>query len=630
MVDVRHHLEPREHVFSMTIGHVRSLLTLGVAFMAGMVAMAAARPSRAEAADPLQATSLTVAEASGLSQPRATISLPRLAALTPDVAAALLSQPIEVLDLPAIESLGPELAAALVRTDRLYELRLDAVKSLTPEAARALARHTSTLRLGGLESITPAVAAEFANACKQRCSLTELTLTLPPGTPVESLRELARVDHNLEFAGPVTITAEFAAAFAGFDKWLSLAGPVAPLSPEVARKLTFPGALEVEGAIELSDEVATILATRPSTTWITGLTRVTPGVARVLAGRSESLCLRRLRSLDAESAAALATHKGPVLEFDALESLSPEAARALTAFNGRLDMDSPVDIPAEIIAILATHRSWLDLGIETLSPEVATVLARHRGGLGLGSVTSLTPAAARGLAAAPGAIQLYRLATLDAETAAALATHRGDLDIPNLKSLPAEAARALMNLEGALNLDRLPAVDPALAQVLASRRGGPLLVKSQYELSPEVAEVLARNPNIRFPYWKLRSLTPEAAAGLAQWPEDLSLGCEAITPEAAAALAPHGKDLRLPGITALDAPDAVAVARALATKRGSVTLPSLKRITAAALMALAEKTEVDIDDFDTLEIVPGGDVGLGGDDYVLPTAFVERQRQSRR
>lgn len=515
------------------------------------------------------------------------------------------------------------IGVCLMAPARAAELDPATAQAIKAAEATMLAGAESGLVVPSLKMLTPDAAAALVKAADGQ---PRLAIPLPPGTPAESLRILAGRTGNIEFTGPVTITREFAEAFAGFEKVLSFSGPVAPIDPEVARRLTFPGMLSISGPIALSDEVAGILGERRGDLYITGLTAITPAVARMLVGRKESIVFREPVELDAECAAILATCRGPRLELGGVTALSPEAARALARFPGALGLGGLKELSPDVAAILAENPSWLTVGVETLSPEVATVLARHRGDLGLSRITSLTPAAARALAAAPGEIGLYRLATLDAETAAALATHRGDLDICNLKSLPLDAARALMGLEGNLNLDELPVVDAALAEVFASRQGGLLLLRYVDALSPEVAEILAPNPNIRYQYWKLRTLTPEAAAGLAAWPEDLALFVDSISAEAAAALAPHERELSLRSIESLDGPDAVEVARALAMKKGSIALRSLKRITPRALMALAEKAEVEIPAFETLKIVPDDPGGLV-EDVVLPDAFLEWQRR---
>ena len=81
-------------------------------------------------------------------------------------------------------------------------------------------------------------------------------------------------------------------------------------------------------------------------------------------------------------------------------------------------------------------------------------------------------------------------------------------------------------------------------------------------------------------------------------------------------------------VTALDSPDSVAIARALATRKGSLALPNLKKISPRTLSALIEKDDVEIPLIETLELIPEPD-GSPNDDFVIPEQFEDRQRQQR-
>jgi hypothetical protein len=85
----------------------------------------------------------------------------------------------------------------------------------------------------------------------------------------------------------------------------------------------------------------------------------------------------------------------------------------------------------------------------------------------------------------------------------------------------------------------------------------------------------------------------------------------------------------LPTITALDSPDAVAVAQALATRKGQLRLPNLKKISPKTLSALIAKGDVEIPLIETLELIPEPD-GSETDDVVIPEEFEERQQRQRR
>jgi hypothetical protein len=82
----------------------------------------------------------------------------------------------------------------------------------------------------------------------------------------------------------------------------------------------------------------------------------------------------------------------------------------------------------------------------------------------------------------------------------------------------------------------------------------------------------------------------------------------------------------LPGLTAFEAADSVAVAAALATRKGRLSLPKLAKISPRTLTALIVKEDVDIPRIETLELIPEPD-GAATDDFVIPERFQERQRR---
>jgi hypothetical protein len=98
-----------------------------------------------------------------------------------------------------------------------------------------------------------------------------------------------------------------------------------------------------------------------------------------------------------------------------------------------------------------------------------------------------------------------------------------------------------------------------------------------------------------------------------------------LNPDNARALARvlNGK---LSGIAALDSPDSVAVAEALATHKGRLSLPNLKKISPQTLSILIEKEDAIIPLIETLELMPEPD-GSTTDDVVIPKGFRERQRR---
>jgi len=81
-------------------------------------------------------------------------------------------------------------------------------------------------------------------------------------------------------------------------------------------------------------------------------------------------------------------------------------------------------------------------------------------------------------------------------------------------------------------------------------------------------------------------------------------------------------------LTAFNAPDSVSVAQALATRKGSLLLPALKKISPKTLSALTEKQDVDIPLLESLELIPEPD-GSTTEEFIIPEWLEERQRQRR-
>ena len=105
----------------------------------------------------------------------------------------------------------------------------------------------------------------------------------------------------------------------------------------------------------------------------------------------------------------------------------------------------------------------------------------------------------------------------------------------------------------------------------------------------------------------------------ASW--DGHLPClESLTPGAAASLAASRKwNGLLPGVTAFETADSVAVAAALATRRGRLSLPNLERISPRTLAALIVKKDVEIPPVEKLVLIPEPD-GAANDDFIVPEA----------
>jgi len=73
----------------------------------------------------------------------------------------------------------------------------------------------------------------------------------------------------------------------------------------------------------------------------------------------------------------------------------------------------------------------------------------------------------------------------------------------------------------------------------------------------------------------------------------------------------------------------VAIAKVLATRKGPLSLPNLKKISPKTLSALIAKEDVEIPLIETLELIPEPD-GSATEDFVIPTEFETRQQRQQR
>jgi hypothetical protein len=192
--------------------------------------------------------------------------------------------------------------------------------------------------------------------------------------------------------------------------------------------------------------------------------------------------------------------------------------------------------------------------------------------------------------------------------------------------------------ENALSLRGVKAIDAETAAALAAYDKGPLFLDGMTTLDAAGATALARPE--RDLHLSLTALDAEAAATLAEFRgQELSVmgtftesvgGPTPLTPEVARLIQTcaeyHESGADLPSVTALDTPAAVEIAGILASIKGPLSLPSLRKISPKALMALVEKEDVAIPLLETLELIAEPDGSLT-EDFVVPEGFEERQQR---
>lgn len=320
-------------------------------------------------------------------------------------------------------------------------------------------------------------------------------------------------------------------------------------------------------------------------------------------------------------------------ESSEFQNLTSEQARSLVARHGgsHLLLKGLSHLNADTAAALAAfNRDDLHLdGLTAVDRDTARALAGCLcSGLHLPGLTQLDAEAAKALVGFRGrTLTLSGLTALDADTAAALAgSEAWDGRLPKLSAIDAASARALAAYKGTLWLDGLTVLDLAAANALAAFGGKQLKVEGLTTLEGGVAAALARSPVWDGRLLRVARLDAGAAEALVSWKgrnhfELFLPGLQTLDGDTARVLAQSEVwDGFLPGLTAFEAPESVAVARALATRKGRLTLSNLKKISPKTLSALIEKEDVEIPPIETLDLIPEPD-GSATDDFVIPEGF---------
>jgi hypothetical protein len=230
--------------------------------------------------------------------------------------------------------------------------------------------------------------------------------------------------------------------------------------------------------------------------------------------------------------------------------------------------------------------------------------------LGLNGLTELDHETAKELAQFKGRLQLNGLATLDPKTAKVLSEGScNELQCDGLQSLNCDAARALARAK--IHACRLPLteMDPATAKEIARFQGLVLGFPRFADLNADIVQSMAG-------YWGclilggVTTLDADTAKAFKDFKgQCIALpGLATLSVDTAAALAAADKwDGSLPAINAFDFPQAVAVAEALAKRKGPLRLSNLKKISPKALSALLKKKDIQIPVIDALELIPEQD-----------------------
>jgi len=355
---------------------------------------------------------------------------------------------------------------------------------------------------------------------------------------------------------------------------------------------------------------------------------LTPEKARELAKRHAVLTLLKVTSLSPEVAENLVTpYLDTFLTLPAVETIDADAAAKLSVRRGYLRLWGITSLTPETAAsLVGSPGQRLDVtGVRAISPEVAGALIRgKRDALGLGLPT-LPTAIAEILAEFPGELWFPHLETLSREAAGALSKHRAALDL-GPAHISAEVAETLLDHDAPIGLRQVRKLAPGVGDILARHKAEVWLALEEID-SVSLARKLFTEPEASSSVHRLRTMSPAIAAEYARQDPgylqcldtlsveaaqelakgDLEIDLPAVTklsPELATALTDRVRPVYLSGIKALDGPDAVAVAEALASTPAPIWMTSLERVSAPALAALRKKDTIRLPPEEELTIVP--------------------------
>jgi beta-lactamase regulating signal transducer with metallopeptidase domain len=556
------------------------------------------------------------------------------------------------LDLDGLRSLDVETAAALARM-KPSVLRLNGLRTLPSAAARALAGFKGdSLHLNGLERIDLDTARSLAtltnNSMPWQSSTNNLYLNGIAALDAETAGTLAKFKgRTLHLDGLAFVDPETARALAAFSgEQLSLPG-LKTLDPGAAGPLaTFKGrSLDLAGLATLTPAAAGPLANfKGRHLNLTGLETLDAGTAAALVPFRGELMLNGLTALDAPTARALAAANASFLHLEGLTTLAPDAAEALAGFPHGACFRSVKHLTAAAARLQVRapqNKGLFNFGLESsvsaLDPEAARIMVEYAA-QNLGSrppaatlrydgLTTLSPDVARELATfSGGGLKLDGVTAIDADTARALAGfHKDGCGAPDRKQC-AEANSSCPHCTASLSLNGLTTLSEEAARELATFEGQQIGLGGLPALSAAAAAALARFQGETLLLRNARNM-PAAALDAIRAFEGSMLIMPSITSldlDTATTLVASAKwDGQLPGITALDSPDSIAIAQALAKRKGRLNLPNLEKISPKTLAALLEKEDVQLPLIETLELIPEPD-GSPTEDFVIPDGFRQR------
>lgn len=329
-----------------------------------------------------------------------------------------LAQRYPVLTLLNVSELSTVSARGLVVRYEDTFLTLPALERLGPAAARALARRPGYLRLWGLKSLTPEVAAGLVSRPGQTIELTGVTEISP-----EVARALAKGKRSSLWLGLTSLPVEVAAALADFPGDLSFENLDTVSLEAVTAMQKHRGELDL-GKAKISTAVAEALLLHEGKIALMGAKRLEPGVGDILARHKPEVNLL-LEEIDSVALARklFSQPNGPS-SVGNLRTISPEIA-AEYARESPGSLESLDSLSLDAAAELARSTLEFDFpALTRLTPELAKILTDRKPALYLSGIKSLegdeAVRVAEVLASTPAPVYLEFLERVSADALAAL------------------------------------------------------------------------------------------------------------------------------------------------------------------------------------------------------------------
>ena len=264
---------------------------------------------------------------------------------------------------------------------------------------------------------------------------------------------------------------------------------------------------------------------------LNGLTKLSTPIANALGKlRCSYLHLNGLSELSLGAAQGLSKFKGGLF-LDGITKAFPDLAYLIANHSASfLGLNSLTVFPADFadIVLKALDQSKSNnqirgcpvislKGIKQLTPEVAKALSRYNGSLDLEGLVSLSEEVAKALASSKGqGLRLNGIKKLPSEIALAFSVYSGSLDFFGMKSISDSSAEGLsLRRGGSLNLG-IKSINDSVARSLCKFEGNQLYLSEITKLSDESGSTLASHRSTTLNLTGLKSISDKVANAFAR------------------------------------------------------------------------------------------------------------------